>query len=124
MPSSPSVPGRTTSSTSTSMIFRSRVTTVRLIFVGSSAIDQSLRRRRLVLLGLLEHLLDRALQQERLLGDVVVLAFDDLAEAADRVGDLHVLTLDAGELFRDVERLREEALNLARTGNDDFVFFR
>src|ERR1041385_2064467 len=115
-PISPSVAGSTTSSASVSMIFRSRVTTVRLIFVGSwSAIGVSLRRLGLHLFGALEHLLDRALQQERLLRHIVVLAFDDLAEAADRIGDLHVLPLDAGELLGDEERLREEALDLAGT---------
>src|SRR5690242_13772233 len=103
MPSSPSEPGSTTSSTVTSTILRSRVTIVRLIFVGRSAIPVSLRGFALHLLGLFEHLLDRALQQEGLLRNVVVLAFDDLAETADRVGDLHVLALDAGELLGHVE---------------------
>ena len=40
---------------------------------------------------LLHHLVDRALQQEQPLRDVVVLALDDLLEGAHRVGHLHVL---------------------------------
>src|SRR5947209_8170740 len=124
-PISPSLAGSTTSSTSISMNFRSRVTTVRAILVGSvSAIEDFLRCLALHLLVLLEHLLDRSLQQERLLRNVVVLPFDDLAEAADGLGDLDVLPRDAGELLGDVERLREEALHLAGAVDDDAVFFR
>src|SRR5687767_11681010 len=100
-----------TSSTCASMIFRSRVTTVRLIFDGRSAIAGSLRRLGLHLFGALEHLLDRSLQQEGLLRNVVVLSFDDFLEAADGVGNLHVLARNAGELLGDEERLREEALD-------------
>ena len=84
----------------------------------------SLRRLVLHLLGALQHVLDGALHVEGLLRDVVVLAFDDLAEAADRVGDLDVLALDAGELLGHVERLREEALDLAGAGDGELVFFR
>ena len=65
-------------------------------------------------LRLLEHLLDRALHVEGALGDVVVLAVDDLLERAHRLLDRHVLARAAGELLGDEERLREEALDLAR----------
>src|SRR5438128_189286 len=61
--------------------------------------------------GGLDDVLDRALQEERRLGDVVVLALDDLLEAADRVLDLHVRAVDAGERRGDVERLRQKALD-------------
>ena len=57
---------------------------------------------------LLDGLFDRADHVERLLRQVVVLAFDDLLEALDRVGDRHVLALEAGELLGDEERLRQE----------------
>src|SRR4051794_26114297 len=40
--------------------------------------------------GRLDHIVDRALQQEGPLGDVVVLAVDDLFEGADRVLDRDV----------------------------------
>ena len=43
--------------------------------------------------GALQHVLDGALHVERLLGNVVVLAFHDLLEAADGVRHLHVLAL-------------------------------
>ena len=43
-----------------------------------------------------------------------MLALEDLLEAADRLGDRHVHAGGAGELLGDVERLRQEALELAR----------
>ena len=49
----------------------------------------SLRRREL--LAALDRALDRADHVERLLRQLVVLALDDLLEAADRVLELHVL---------------------------------
>ena len=67
-----------------------------------------------VLLGVLDDLVDRALHEERALGHLVVLALEDLLEAADRLGDRHVHARGAGELLGDVERLRQEALDLAR----------
>src|SRR5437763_8549184 len=72
-------------------------------------------------LGRLDDLVDRALEEERALGDVVVLAVDDLLETADRVGDFHVRPWGAGELFGDEERLREEALDLARALHGQLV---
>src|SRR5918999_2104540 len=58
-----------------------------------------------------DHLVDRALQQEGPLRDVIVLALDDLLEGADRLLDRHVLALGAGERLRDEERLRQEPLH-------------
>src|SRR4051794_2179527 len=55
--------------------------------------------------GVLEDLVDRALHVEGPLGEVVVLAVEDLAEAAHRLGDGHVLAAAAGELFGNEERL-------------------
>ena len=46
-----------------------------------------------------------------------MLAVEDLAEAAHRLGDRHVLAAAAGELLGDEERLREEALDLAGAGD-------
>src|SRR6218665_299342 len=77
-----------------------------------------------VLLGGLEHVLDRALEQEGALRDVVVLAVDDLLERADRLLDRHVLAGGAGEGLRDVERLRQEALDLTRALDYDLVLVR
>jgi len=84
----------------------------------------SLRRFFLHLLDALEHLLSRTHEQEGLLRDVVVLPFDDLAEAFDRVGDLDVLSLDAGELLGDEEGLRQEPLYLPRARHAELVVFR
>src|SRR5207248_7985089 len=72
-------------------------------------------------LGRLDNLVDRALEEERALGDLVVLAVDDLLEAADRVGYFHVRPRGAGELFGDEERLREEALDPARALHGQLV---
>src|ERR687887_230043 len=76
------------------------------------------------LLRLLDGLLDRADHVEGLLGKVVVLAFDDLLEALDRVLELHVAALLAGELLGHEVRLREEALDAAGTRDDDLVLVR
>src|SRR5437588_11240958 len=64
--------------------------------------------------SLLARLFDCADHVEGLLGQVVVLAVNDLLEAAYGVGDLDELAFEARELLRDEEGLREEALNLAR----------
>src|SRR5437868_14207625 len=64
--------------------------------------------------GLLARLLDDADHVEGLFGQVVVLAVNDLLEAAYGVGDLDELAFEACELLGDEEGLREEALNLAR----------
>src|SRR5829696_1818499 len=61
--------------------------------------------------GGLDDLLDAALEQELALGDVVVLAVEDLAEPADRLGDRDVLARGAGEGLGHEERLRQEALD-------------
>src|SRR5881227_3817496 len=64
--------------------------------------------------GPLARLFDCADHVESLFGEVVVLAVNDLLEAAYGVGDLDELALKARELLGDEEGLREEALNLAR----------
>src|SRR5438477_8018072 len=69
----------------------------------------------------LDGLLDRARHVERLLRQAVVLAVEDLGEAADRVLELHELTRRAGELRSGEERLREIALDLARALDDELV---
>src|SRR2546423_2955881 len=75
-------------------------------------------------LGLLARLLDGADHVEGLFGQVVVFAVNDLLEAADGVGDLDEFAFEAGELLRDEEGLREEALNLARARDDQLVLLR
>src|SRR5262249_3560728 len=90
-PSSPSAPGPITLSARPS---NTRPSGVR-ISQSSSAIARL--RRRLHLLRLGDDLLDAALEEERLLGDVVVLALEDLVEPADGVLELDVLAVAAGE---------------------------
>src|SRR5687768_18255529 len=57
----------------------------------------AMRRPALVLVGRLDDLIDAALHEEGRLGQVVVLAVDDLAERADRLVDRHVDARRAGE---------------------------
>src|ERR1035437_2906085 len=90
----------------------------------SSVICHLPSHRRLQLLGRFQHFLDGALHVEGLLGDVVVLARDDLLEAAHGVGNLHISPWDAGELLGNVEGLRKELLHLAGAGHGELVFFR
>src|ERR1043166_247249 len=75
-------------------------------------------------LGLLACLFDGADHVEGALRQVVVLAVNDLLEAADGVGDLDELALEAGELLGDEEGLREEGLNLARARASELGLFR
>src|SRR5690606_7427617 len=75
------------------------------------------------LVGLLDGFLDAADHVERLLRQVVVLALDDALEAADGVLERDVLARGAGEHFGDVERLAEEALDLAGAGHGLLVLF-
>src|SRR5260370_40357551 len=62
------------------------------------------------LAGVLDDLVDRPLEEERPLGQVVVLALEDLVEPADRLLDRDVHAGRAGELLRDEERQRQEQL--------------
>src|SRR3954463_658149 len=88
--------------------------------VRTSTLNASCATRS-VLLRSLDDVVDRALEQERRLGHVVVLAVEDLLEAADRLADRHVGARRAGEGLRDVERLREEALDAPRAADDEAV---
>src|ERR1700693_3295812 len=76
------------------------------------------------LFALLPRLVDRADHVERLLRQVVVLAVQDLLEAAHRLGDRNRLALTPGEPLGDVEGLREEALDLARPRHGLLVVIR
>src|SRR6266566_630697 len=102
-PSSPSAPVAMMNSTSPSNRLRSTLTTRRGYF-------KSGRRGLLHLLALRPRLLDRTHHIEGLLGEVVVLALEDLGEAAHRVLDLYVLALTSGETLRDEVGLGPESL--------------
>jgi hypothetical protein len=81
-------------------------------------------RLRLHLLGGFENFVDRSLHVEGLFGNGVVLAVNDFLKAADGVRDLYVLARESGELLGNVERLREEALNLAGTRDRELLVLR
>src|SRR5215471_9903665 len=57
------------------------------------------------LLGCFQHLFNRSFHEKGLLGNFIVLAFDDSAEALHRIGNLHVAAGRSGELLGHVERL-------------------
>src|SRR5260370_31333766 len=103
-PSSPSAPVAMMNSTSPSNRLRSTLTT-RSGYFNSGCL--------LHLLALLPCLFDGAHHVESLLGEVVVLALEDLGEAAHRVFDLHVLAFTSRETLRDEVGLRQESLDLA-----------
>src|SRR5437773_8200381 len=105
-PSDPSVPGRTTASTTSLTTRLSGVTTSRWIDSGRG-IGVFLGGR-LHLFGLVAHLVDRSDQIERLLRQIVVFPLEDFLEGAHALGDRHVFPLQPGELLRDEERLRQE----------------
>src|SRR3990172_576613 len=115
MPKPPRAPGARTSSQVTCATRRSGVTISRVRAMDLPGGD---------LLRLLDRLLDGADHVEGLLRQVVVLALHDLLEAADRVGELHVLARVAGEGLGHVEGLREEALALAGARHDELVLLR
>src|SRR3981081_3216076 len=122
MPSSPSAPRQTRKglpcpSTSPSKSERSTLTT-------RSDTATRLLILRLHLLALLAGFLDRADHVERLLGQVVVLALQDLSEAADGLLHADEAALSAREALRDEEGLRQEPLNLARPRNRLLVVLR
>src|SRR5450756_817510 len=122
MPSSPSMPGSTTMATSWEYTSPSGVTTSTCSTRSSAtgALSAGLVAAR-ELSRLLGGLLDAADHEEGLFGQVVALAVDEGLEAAHGVGQRDVLAGDAGELHGDVERLREEARDLARALHDHLV---
>src|SRR5205807_10220812 len=65
--------------------------------------------------------IDAALHVEVLFGNFVMFAIEDFFEAAHRLRDRNILAFRAGKNFSDMERLAEEALNLAGAQNGEFV---
>src|SRR5208337_19876 len=72
----------------------------------------------------LERLLDGTHHVKGLLGNVIVLALDQLFEAADCILELHVAALEAGELLRYIEGLGKEALYFTGPRHCQFIFLR
>src|SRR5438445_12619972 len=98
-PSSPSAPLAMMNSTSPSNRLRSTLTT-RSGYFNSGCL--------LHLLALLPRLFDRAHHVESLLGEVVVLALEDLGDPVHRVYDLHSRPLTSREHVCDAERSRRQ----------------
>src|SRR5215831_4637581 len=121
-PKSPSSPGTSTWSTSPENVSLSGETRSRWNVAMNSAPGSGRFGREL--LALLDRLFDRAHHVEGRFRQVVVLAFDQALEALDGVGDVDQLAGRAGEYLGDVERLRQEALDLARAGDRELVLFR
>src|SRR4030095_6586660 len=76
------------------------------------------------MISALPDLLDAALHVKVVFRDIVVLAVEDLLERAHRVPDRHLPSFASREHLRRAERLAEETLNLARTEDGLFVFWR
>src|SRR5580704_6768121 len=119
IPSSPSRPGTTTSTTFSRMIWRSGVTTINSMESGSIFL---LGRARLHRFGFLENFVDSAHHVERLLWNIIVLALDDFLEAAHGVFDLDVFAFEAGELRGNEHGLRKEFFDTACAGDGALVF--
>src|SRR5450432_1030727 len=117
-PNSPLTLGAVTSSTLAESA-RPRGVTISSWILSTMAPLSLGRQLRALLLGLG----DVADHVEGLLGQVVELALDDLLEAVDRLLEGDVLALGPREAGGDEERLRQEALHLARAGDDELVFF-
>src|ERR1035441_6037713 len=114
IPRYPFLPGTCKSVTSSRTKARSGVATSRESVSAMGLLLLQFRR-------LLDRFLDGSLHIERLFGQVVVLAFDNFAEALDGIGQGDVLTLVAGKLLGDVEGLGEELLDFAGAGGDELV---
>src|SRR5262245_18494759 len=78
----------------------------------------------LQVLRLLDRFLDRADHVERLLGERVAFAVDDHLETFDRLLERHELAGGTGEHLGDVERLRQEPLDLPGARHREFVLGR
>src|SRR5947209_18218327 len=77
--------------------------------------------RRLHFLRCAHHFIDCALHVKGLLRNIVVLSFDDFLEAFHGVSDFHVTAWRSRELLGNVERLRQESLNLAGSAYGEFL---
>src|SRR2546430_1736061 len=143
MPSSPSAPGATTKSASplkrrpstvtmsTCSLFSANLSLAlggRIRFGFLAGVGFGFLRLRFLLLRRARLALggghgpaDGADHVEGLLRQVVVLPLEDLAEAADRLFQGHVLAGPVGEDLGDEERLREETLDLARPRDQHLV---
>src|SRR5437588_608185 len=134
-PSSPETSVAMMNSTSPSNRLRSTLTTRSGNFIPGLPTAWGGRRRtrcaagwgRSLLLhrfGLRASLVDVAHHVEGLLRQIVVLALEDLLEAAHRLAPRHVLAFATGESLGNAEGLRQESLHLARPRYRLLVVFR
>src|SRR5262245_58412185 len=100
------------------------VTTSRVGVAISSVRRSATLAARGEVLGLVHRLSDVADHVEGLLRQLVVLAVDDLAEALDRVGELHVTARLPRELLGHGERLRQESLDFPSARDGQLVLVR
>src|SRR5579862_7597812 len=110
MPSSPSVVTAMTSSA-----LPSKTTSVGVTRLNGNELATSHT------FGVFAHFVDRTGVEERALGQIVDLAFEDFFERCDRLGELDVFAGPPGELLGDEKRLREEALDAPRSRDGDLV---
>src|SRR5579862_7698342 len=76
------------------------------------------------LLTLFDRLLDGPDHVEGRLRQVIVFALNQSFEAANRISEIDQYAGCAGEYLRDVEWLRQEALDLARAGHSELILLR
>jgi len=75
------------------------------------------------LFGLFYDILNTTLHVEGSLGEVIVLASQDLTEALDSLWERYELASVASEHLSHLEGLGEELLDLTGTGNSELVLF-
>src|SRR5690606_33144095 len=117
-PKYPSVPGKMMDRARSCNTVRAGVTT------SSSSILATLSALPQQGAALLHGLVDVAHHVEGGFGQVVVAAFENLLEAADRLRQGHVAARRAGKAFGHEEGLGQEPLDFPSPGHDELVFFR
>src|SRR5215470_13222799 len=118
-PNSPSSPGTSTWLTSPAKTRRSGDTSSK----WNVAMTGDLCGLRGEFLALVDCLLDGSDHVEGRFRQVIILAVAQPLETPDGVGQIDEDSLGAGEHLRDMERLRQEALNLAGASDRQLVFF-
>ena len=122
MPKEPRTPGAARDTTVSFRMIRSGVTMLTVKVLAIDPCSQTSPRLAREALGFFYGLLDAADHVEGLLRQVVVLAFQDLAEAANRLFARDVLPFQAGEGLGDEHGLAEEALHLSGAGDYQLIF--
>src|ERR1035437_8952554 len=90
---------------------------------NGNVFSSAMTRLRLHFLGLGAGFLDCADHVERLLRQIVMLAFKDFPEAADGLGHADILAFKSSKLLGYEEWLGEEALDFTGSRDGEFVLF-